>query len=145
MCKRGFLKFLQNERVKISGQARNMASCVAYGCSNKSKRETEKRFFRLLQNPKVRKLWVQAINRTELPKTARLCSDHFTEECFDKSFELQNSMECYKDRTAKRRLITGSVPTLFPHKKKPNERVISKRRVEARFQKEVCSIVNVIS
>lgn len=120
-----------------------MSWCSAFGCSNNSKRDKEKSFFRLPGDPNVRNAWVKAINRTELPKKVLLCSDHFTENCFDKSWSLQNEL-FYTERTAKRKLVPGSLPTIFPHKPRPKERQTSKKRAEKKSLKEVHTVLKII-
>ena len=113
-----------------------MAWCSAFACSHNSKRDKEKSLFLLPTNPTVKSAWINAINRTELPKKVYLCSDHFEESCFDPSWKLQNELY-YTNRPTKRRLIPGSVPTIFPHKFPVKERTASKERAGKRKLKEV--------
>ena len=60
----------------------------------------------------VRELWVMAINRTTLPKDVAVCSDHFTEDCFDEKWEEYKRK--YGPTKVKRKLKVDAVPTIFP-------------------------------
>lgn len=113
-----------------------MSWCVVVGCHNNSKRNSDKSYFRLPKDENCRKEWIKLINRTSLPSRVYVCSDHFEESCFDSSWALQNSI-FYKDRPAKRRLIPGSKPSIFPHKERPKERETSNRRAHKREKEEV--------
>ena len=106
-----------------------MSWCAAFGCHNSGSKNKDKSFFLLPKDQSVRASWIRAINRTELPSKVYLCSDHFEDTCFDASWKLQNEL-FYKDRPIKRRLLPGSVPTLFPHKDKLKERTSSTKRAE---------------
>ena len=57
---------------------------------------------------------IGAINRTEdtLPKNVYLCSDHFEEACFNKSWAIQARL-LYTSRPQKRNLLDRLVPTIF--------------------------------
>ena len=114
-----------------------MAWCAAVYCNNTSRKNKEKSFFLMPKDVNLSKIWKKAINRTELPNKAYLCSDHFDEKYFDKSWELQNKLY-YKDRPIKRKLVPGAIPSIFPHKPKPVERVILQNRENKQSRKKVC-------
>ena len=114
-----------------------MGCCSAYLCHNKSTKNPDKSYFVLPKDPKIRNAWIKAINRTELPKNVCVCSDHFEDGCFDKSWELQNRL-FYQGRIQKRKLLPGSIPTIFPHKEKQAERSISKLRAKKKESFQVC-------
>jgi len=42
------------------------------------------------------KQWVERIRRKKLPKQVFLCEEHFAEDCFDKSLDLQNQFRIGK-------------------------------------------------
>ena len=50
-----------------------------------------------------------------LPSNVNVCSDHFEDKYFDKSWDLQNWL-FYTDRPIKRKLISTAIPTLLPNK-----------------------------
>ena len=57
-----------------------VSSCVAYGCTNRSKSGSGRSFFRFsLKKPKLLAKWVQAIHRKNWSPNnySRICSDHF--------------------------------------------------------------------
>ena len=116
----------------------NMSWCAAYNCSNSSKNNSEKTFFTLPKNECTRKAWIAAMNREEgtLPKNVYVCSDHFEETCFDKNWALQTQL-FYTTRPQRRRLMEGSVPTIFSHQEKSKEQKVSKKRQARRQQQEV--------
>ena len=94
-----------------------MAWCAAVNCKNTSRKDKDKTFFLMPKDVTIQSAWKNAIRRTELPSKVYLCSDHFEEKCFDSAWKLQNEL-FYKDRLIKRKLLPGSIPTLFPHKHK---------------------------
>lgn len=66
--------------------------CAVYGCTNRSNRETDRKFFgfpgirdrrgrELVEGKQRRMLWLNAINREDLTeeklRNASVCSDHF--------------------------------------------------------------------
>ena len=113
-----------------------MSWCAVVYCHNCNLKNKDKSYFALPKDTKVRNAWIRAINRTELPKKVYVCSDHFEEKCFDQSWKLQSEL-FYQDRTVKRKLLPGSIPTIFSQKEKPKERSFSKSRSEKKKNKEV--------
>ena len=63
----------------------------------------------------IQSAWENAIHRTELPSKVYLCSDHFDEKCFDSAWKLQSEL-FHKNRPIKRKVLSRSIPKLFPHK-----------------------------
>lgn len=108
-----------------------MSWCAAVYCNNKKAKNPDKTFFGIPSDEKVKKQWLNAINRTDLPRHVSLCSDHFDESCFDQSWQTQSRL-LSPDRPIQRKLLKGSIPTLFPHKPIPKVRETS----EARFRKQ---------
>ena len=113
-----------------------MSLCSAWGCSNNSKQGLDKSFFTLPKDLSTKNAWIAAMNLKRLPSRVYLCSDHFDDSCFDAAWKLQNELY-YKDRPVKRRLITGSIPTKFPHKKVHEERNCSAIHASKKQHKEV--------
>lgn len=103
-----------------------MVHCCVPGCKNthhhKNKKDdwqngSDARNYSLHDLPgedrrEVRELWVMAINRSSLPKDVAVCSDHFTEDCFDEKWEEYKRK--YGPTKVKRKLKHDAVPTLFP-------------------------------
>ena len=93
-----------------------MPFCSAPHCSNRSQRDGKKgiSFHRL---PVIRKnllkQWLIKLGRDKkfLPKVEHLyvCSDHFTEECF----EVDHRHSLIGGKTRKRKKKTDAVPTIF--------------------------------
>jgi len=86
-----------------------MSWCSAVGCSNcrRNCKNTGVSFHRIPKDEKLKRQWETKLKRQILPKNINVCSEHFTEECFDVSSKLQLEML----GTKKRRM-----PTLFMHK-----------------------------
>ncbi|XP_075746106.1 THAP domain-containing protein 1-like [Rhipicephalus microplus] len=89
-----------------------VTSCVAYGCTNRLKKGCGLTFHLFPKNAEVRSLWERAVRREgwRAKDGDRLCSVHFTPECFDRTGQTT-------------RLRVGSVPMSFPafppHLQKP--------------------------
>ena len=134
------MPFEINIRVLLSHRfvptLRKMAHCAAVGCNNKKANNKDKSLFKLPSEPTVRSAWLKKINRTALPKNIYLCSDHFTDDCFDKSWDIQ-SRHFYTDRPIQRRLLAGSLPSIFPHKAPVPEREWSVVRENKQKREEV--------
>ena len=103
-----------------------MVHCCVPGCKNTHHHKTrgkdewnnqDSRNYSLHDLPnedrmEIRELWVMAINRTTLPKDVAVCSDHFTEDCFDEKWEEYKRK--YGPTKVKRKLKLDAVPTIFP-------------------------------
>ena len=92
--------------------------CSIVGCNNKQANNNEVTYFNLPKDPQRRKRWFAAITRDagNLPSTfVFVCSDHFEDKYFDKSWDLQN-WPLYTDRPIKRKLISTAISTLISHK-----------------------------
>ena len=64
-------------------------SCAVPGCKN-NQRNCKKTFFTLPKKGTEAKAWIGRLNRKDtLPKKVLVCEDHFSEECFDPSYELK--------------------------------------------------------
>lgn len=112
-----------------------MVHCCVPGCKNthhhKNKKDEwqggqDSRNYSLHDLPgedrmEVRELWIMAINRSTLPKDVAVCSDHFTEDCFDEKWEEYKRK--YGPTKVKRKLKHDAVPTLFPGRMFVHEKV----------------------
>ena len=69
-----------------------MVHCSIVGCKNKWENNSDVNDFSLLKDPERRKSWLAAIStdKSNLPSNVFVCSDHFKDRYFDKSWDLQN-------------------------------------------------------
>ncbi|XP_071572048.1 uncharacterized protein [Temnothorax nylanderi] len=83
-----------------------MVRCVVRSCRNNSAQcRKDISFFKLPSNDIIREGWLQKIGEVKLPNKiefARICSDHFNEECFG-----------YGKKSKRRNLLQTALPTLF--------------------------------
>ena len=87
--------------------------CVAAGCNN----SVEKEGISVYTFPKdeaLKKKWTNQVQRTRTGPTINsvLCSEHFTEECFEESNIIHQSFGLKKNR----RLKKGAVSSIFKRK-----------------------------
>ena len=115
-----------------------MVYCIAYDCSNKDADKKGLSFFRLPRDHKLRVTWFKKLRLVDPPNTdnVRVCSEHFTEECF--LVDMQAAMGFKK--TKKRSLTKDAVPTLFSFNKLAAPRVLSERRAKRAEKKQVGGI-----
>ena len=88
-----------------------MVYCVAYDCSNKDADKKGFIFFRLPRDHTLRLTWFKKLRLVDPPNNdnVRVCSEHFTEECF--VVDMQAAMGF--SRRQKRSLAKDAVPTLL--------------------------------
>lgn len=88
--------------------------CVAFGCHNICVKGNDKKihFFTFPSDESTRSKWLVAIKREKYSwKTShRLCSDHFTEDDYERN---PSFMAEYGYAEARPRLRTGAVPSVF--------------------------------
>ena len=115
-----------------------MTHCSIVGCKNKQANNSKVTYFSLPKDPQRRKSWLAAISRdkSNLPSNVFVCSDHFEDKYFDKSWDLQNRL-FYTDRPTKRKLISTAIPTLLPHKQISTPRKTSEIRAKQKEKEEV--------
>ena len=77
-------------------------------------------------------------DKSDLPSNVSVCSDHFKDKYFNKSWDLQNWL-FYTDRPIKRKLISTAIPTLLPHKQISTPRKTSEIRAKQK-EKEVVKL-----
>ena len=87
-----------------------MVHCSIVGCNNKQASNSEVIYFNLSKDRQ--KSWLTAISRDKgnLPSNVFVCSNHFEDKYFDKSWDLQNRLFC-TDRPTK--MIWTAIPTLL--------------------------------
>jgi len=80
-----------------------VSSCSAYGCTARYQTGNQRRFHCFPSNPDLRKRWIVSLRRANWTpgRTARICSDHFTAECYDRSKPWLNKLK------------PDAVPTIF--------------------------------
>ncbi|XP_035665192.1 uncharacterized protein LOC118408480 [Branchiostoma floridae] len=112
--------------------------CVAAYCSNYTSSSIS--LHKFPNDEKVREKWVQNVRRTRGPDregkewtpspTSRLCSDHFTEDCFDPAQDLKRSFGF--NAKHRREVLPGKIPTIFPRgpaePKRRESQAVAKRR-----------------
>ena len=77
-----------------------MVHCSIVGCNNKQASNSEVIYFNLSKDRQ--KSWLTATSRDKgnLPSNVFVCSNHFEDKYFDKSWDLQNRLFC-TDRPTK--------------------------------------------
>ena len=116
-----------------------MPACSVSGCNNRSEKTRLRgvRFHILpVKKPLVAKQWLDQIRRDKRfglpkPKYVYVCSEHFTQDCFETEYRFQ----LLGGSTHIRSLKTGSVPTIFKWKAPVKVRDTSEAEQE---RKEVC-------
>ena len=96
-----------------------MVCCSAPGCTNHSNSAPKGVSFHTfpLADPVRMGKWLSMMRRDNfVPKSgSRLCSEHFTDDCFERSLKSELSVEVGYKRAPKRRLLPDAVPTIFSH------------------------------
>jgi len=91
--------------------------CIAACCSNVSSTSSTKgvKVYTFPKDPELRKQWTEQVQRTRASwsgptKYSCLCSEHFTDDCFDPSHRIRESLGF---GTMQRNLTKDAVPTIF--------------------------------
>ena len=88
-----------------------MNCCVAAGCSNTPSDHIT--LFKFPSDPKLREKWAKQVRRTRAnwkpTKHSVVCSEHFTQDCFEADAAIAATLGISK----KRRLKPDAVPTIF--------------------------------
>ena len=86
--------------------------CVAGGCSNTPRPGIS--LYKFPKDPTLRKQWERQVQTTrakwKATETSYLCSEHFTEDCFEVTGALESQ---FGIKIYWRRLAPGAIPTIF--------------------------------
>ena len=86
--------------------------CVAGGCSNTLRPGVS--LYKFPKDPVLRKQWEKQVQRTrakwKATETSFLCSEHFTEDCFEVTAALESQFGIKRHW---RRVTPGAIPTVF--------------------------------
>ncbi|XP_061170315.1 THAP domain-containing protein 1-like [Saccostrea echinata] len=87
-----------------------MDYCAAFGCNNKAEKDKGIRFFTFPKDVNLRKQWAHYCRRKNFTPTSghRLCSDHFSPNCFKQDPQLLRKMGLQE--TFRKRLRLNAVP-----------------------------------
>ena len=110
-----------------------MPFCVAINCKNQYFNNPNASYHQFPREVKRKEAWFVATGRSTLPKSGRLCSEHFEESCYERSSNLKLDLcpDLFTGRgQTKRKLKSNAIPTIFPHKEAPIDRVTSTARFE---------------
>lgn len=114
--------------------------CSAVFCTNNSNTTPKVSFHRFPSDSSLCKQWVTAVRRKnwEPKPSSRLCSAHFTDDCYDATDRLMGEFGIRRGYT-KTLLKPGSVPTIFKHSAggKPQKPPIQRGAYAKRRRKEV--------
>ena len=93
-----------------------MTHCSIVGCNNTQANNKEVTYFNFPKDPQRRKSWLAATSRHKrnFPSNVFVCSNHFEDKYFDKSWDLQNRV--FPHRQTNNKLISTAIPTLLPRK-----------------------------
>lgn len=118
-----------------------MPQCVAFGCQNATsgqKRKDGLSFHKFpLMRPHVLEQWLTNIKPEKFTpsKHSRLCSEHFTKDCFEGAVY---KMVMGEEKYTKIRLKDDAVPTIFSHKPPAmHSRPHTERRLQQKERQEV--------
>jgi len=80
-----------------------VSSCSANGCTNRQKVNDTRRFHRFPVNAALQKKWIVSMRRLNWSpgSSARICSDHFTTDSYDRSKPWLNKLK------------PDAIPTIF--------------------------------
>ena len=112
-----------------------VSSCSAVGCTNRGGSKPGLFMKRIPSDEKLRKIWLNKIKRVgNLHKKIYLCSDHFTQDCFERDLK----RELLNDSTVPvYKLKEDPIPTVFSYSKATPERVASDRRSTSSLKRNV--------
>ncbi|XP_064474320.1 uncharacterized protein LOC135388606 isoform X2 [Ornithodoros turicata] len=90
--------------------------CCFVHCKNKRENTTGVTFFGFPKCERLKQLWIAKVRRPgwKLYKSSRLCSDHFTADCFEEAERLQQEFGLVlPGKRLRQRLKPDAVPSLF--------------------------------
>ena len=120
----------------------NMVTCCVKGFSNQSRLNKNVSYHKIpgQERKDISNAWIKAIARPVLPKAIHVCSDHFTEDSYDKSQELKR---CLLGGNLKYILEPDGVPSLFPNRKAVNKSVSSNVEESIKLRKVKVSLFEI--
>ena len=133
---------MTSEKERESRRGEEMVNrCVAAGCSNTPSDRVS--LFKFPSDAVLRRKWEKQVQRTRAQWKATehsfLCSDHFTEDCFEADSALASQFGIKK----RKRLKPGAVPTIFHRPSTPQVRTseAEERTSRKRTAADVCPMV----
>ena len=113
-----------------------MVHCCVPECINHSTKKSGISYHRIPKDKGLQKAWIARIRRDNLPplQNCYVCSEHFTDDCFETDLRAQFLPE----QKVKRRLKRDAIPSVFsfsPEPKKP--RLSSVTRENRRHAEEL--------
>ena len=116
-----------------------MVHCCVPGCTNYYSRSSDKiiSYHRIPKEKRLRKSWIAKLQRDNLPphENCCVCSEHFTEDCFESDLKAQLLVG---QKKTKRRLKREAVPSVFTFGPQPKQRrIASEKRANQRQHEEV--------
>ena len=109
-----------------------MVHCCVPGCNNHSSKMCNISYHRIPNNKGLRKAWLARIRRNNLPplQNCYVCSEHFTDDCFEADLKAQLMPEL----KVKRRLKRDAIPSVFLFGPEPKKPRISSENRESRLR-----------
>ena len=109
-----------------------MVHCCVPGCINHSSKTCNISYHRIPNDKGLRKAWLARIRRDNLPplQNCYVCSEHFTDDCFEADLKAQLMSEL----KVKRRLKRDAIPSVFSFGPEPKKPRISSENRESRLR-----------
>ena len=107
-----------------------MVHCCVPGCINHSSKTYNISYHRIPNDKGLQKAWLARIRRDNLPplRNCYVCSEHFTDECFETDLKAQLMPEL----KVKKRLKRDAIPSVFSFGPEPKKPRISSENRESR-------------
>ena len=111
-----------------------MVHCCVPGCINHSSKTSNISYHRIPNDKGLQKAWLARIRRENLPplQNCYVCSEHFTDDCFETDLKAQLMPEL----RVKRRLKRDAIPSVFSFGPEPKKPRISSENRESRQRAE---------
>jgi len=109
-----------------------MVHCCVPGCINHSSKTCNIIYHRIPNGKGLRKAWLPRIRRDNLPpfQNCYVCSEHFTDNCFEADLKAQLMPEL----KVKGRLKRDAIPSVFSFGLEPKKPRISSENRESRLR-----------
>ncbi|KXJ26866.1 THAP domain-containing protein 2 [Exaiptasia diaphana] len=114
-----------------------MVNCCVPGCTNYSSKTSDVSYHKMPKDLKLQEAWISRIRRDNMPplQNCYVCSELFTEECFERDLFQQLTGE-----KRKRKLKSDAIPTVFSFASSSvsgKRRATSENRIKRQRQQEV--------